>query len=220
MQSSEDTNTWMLHASMNLESRETSTAASVTEKEMRDEDKTERLLYCSLCKVAVNSASQLQAHNSGVKHKTMLEAKSGDGAIESFPRVGVGKAKTPSSSEPAGGLSDKTFHCHICDVHVNSDTQLKQHISSRRHKDRAAGKRTKPKFKPYAPGRRHTFQPNHDRLKPAPATLLLRHAQLATTMSLQPSFQVHPAPNDGQALFRAPPLTQALIHPQLVFPHY
>lgn len=24
-----------------------------------------RLLYCSLCKVAVNSASQLQAHNSG-----------------------------------------------------------------------------------------------------------------------------------------------------------
>lgn len=52
----------------------------------------------------------------------MLEAKSGNGAIESFPRVGGGgKIK-----KPAGGLRDKTFRCHICDVHVNSDTQLKQ----------------------------------------------------------------------------------------------
>lgn len=30
-----------------------------------EEEKAIRLLYCSLCKVAVNSASQLQAHNSG-----------------------------------------------------------------------------------------------------------------------------------------------------------
>ncbi|KAJ3609104.1 hypothetical protein NHX12_023630 [Muraenolepis orangiensis] len=88
-----------------------------------------RLLYCSLCKVAVNSASQLQAHNSGTKHKTMLEARRGGGAIKSFPRSG-----------------NKTFHCEICDVHVNSETQLKQHISSRRHKDRAAGKPAKPNY--------------------------------------------------------------------------
>ncbi|XP_077404235.1 zinc finger protein 385D-like isoform X2 [Vanacampus margaritifer] len=205
---------------MNLESRE-AWAARVTEKEPQDEDKAKRLLYCSLCKVAVNSASQLRAHNSGAKHKTMLEAKSGDGTIESFPRVGVKKVKTPAS-EPAGGLRDRTFRCHICDVHVNSDTQLKQHISSRRHKDRAAGKRIKPKFNPYAPGRRRrTFQPkNHDRLKPAPATSALLHAQLATAMSLLPSFPVHPAPNASSALFHAPPLPQALIHPQLVFPHY
>ncbi|XP_077404234.1 zinc finger protein 385C-like isoform X1 [Vanacampus margaritifer] len=112
---------------MNLESRE-AWAARVTEKEPQDEDKAKRLLYCSLCKVAVNSASQLRAHNSGAKHKTMLEAKSGDGTIESFPRVGVKKVKTPAS-EPAGGLRDRTFRCHICDVHVNSDTQLKQVLS-------------------------------------------------------------------------------------------
>lgn len=30
-----------------------------------EEEKARRLLYCSLCKVAVNSASQLEAHNSG-----------------------------------------------------------------------------------------------------------------------------------------------------------
>ncbi|KAJ0055002.1 hypothetical protein NL108_008716, partial [Boleophthalmus pectinirostris] len=125
-----------------------------------EEEKAIRLLYCSLCKVAVNSASQLQAHNSGTKHKTMLEARSGDGAIKSFPRSGVKAKLATASTEASTGLQNKTFHCEICDVHVNSETQLKQHISSRRHKDRAAGKPGKPKFTPYPPNHRnqHNFQ--------------------------------------------------------------
>ncbi|XP_065803445.1 zinc finger protein 385D isoform X1 [Muntiacus reevesi] len=112
-----------------------------------EEEKAKRLLYCSLCKVAVNSASQLEAHNSGTKHKTMLEARNGSGTIKAFPRVGV-KGKGPVNRGNTG-LQNKTFHCEICDVHVNSETQLKQHISSRRHKDRAAGKPPKPKYSPY-----------------------------------------------------------------------
>ncbi|XP_028281319.1 zinc finger protein 385D [Parambassis ranga] len=114
-----------------------------------EEEKARRLLYCSLCKVAVNSASQLEAHNSGTKHKTMLEARSGVGSIKSFPRVGV-KSKLATSSKSSTGLQNKTFYCETCDVHVNSETQLKQHISSRRHKDRAAGKPAKPKYSPYS----------------------------------------------------------------------
>lgn len=62
---------------------------------------------------------------SGTKHKTMLEARSGDGAIKSFPRMGV-KAKLTTLPESSTGLQNKTFHCEICDVHVNSETQLKQ----------------------------------------------------------------------------------------------
>ncbi|XP_019751506.1 zinc finger protein 385D-like isoform X2 [Hippocampus comes] len=155
-------------------------------------------------------------------HKTMLEAKSGNGAIESFPRVGGSKGKKPPS-ESAGGLRDKTFRCHICDVHVNSDTQLKQHISSRRHKDRAAGKVTKPKFKPYVAGQRlHTSQPkNHDQLKP-PLTLAssLLHGQLAATMSSLPPFSLHLATNASLTLFRVPPPTRAVMHQPLVLPHY
>nr|XP_020750198.1 zinc finger protein 385D-like [Odocoileus virginianus texanus] len=112
-----------------------------------EEEKAKRLLYCSLCRVAVNSASQLEAHNSGTKHKTMLEARNGSGTIKAFPRVGV-KGKGPVNRGNTG-LQNKTFHCEICDVHVNSETQLKQHISSRRHKDRAAGKPPKPKYSPY-----------------------------------------------------------------------
>lgn len=62
---------------------------------------------------------------SGTKHKTMLQARSGDGAIKSFPRAGV-KSKLAAPAESSTGLQNKTFHCEICDVHVNSETQLKQ----------------------------------------------------------------------------------------------
>ncbi|MBN3298657.1 Z385D protein, partial [Amia calva] len=120
-----------------------------------EEEKAKRLLYCSLCKVAVNSASQLEAHNSGTKHKTMLEARSGSGTIKSFPRPGI-KGKVAPAAKIVTGLQNKTFHCEICDVHVNSETQLKQHISSRRHKDRAAGKPPKPKYSPYNKAQRGT----------------------------------------------------------------
>ncbi|XP_056097465.1 zinc finger protein 385D isoform X2 [Rhinichthys klamathensis goyatoka] len=113
-----------------------------------EEEKALRLLYCSLCKVAVNSVSQLDAHNTGTKHKTMLEARSGIGSIKSFPRTGL-KSKLVTPTKADTGLQNKTFHCETCDVRVNSETQLKQHISSRRHKDRAAGKPAKPKFSPY-----------------------------------------------------------------------
>lgn len=192
-----------------------------------EEEKAIRLLYCSLCKVAVNSASQLQAHNSGTKHKTMLEARSGDGAIKSFPRSGV-KAKlaaaAATSSEALTGLQNKTFHCEICDVHVNSETQLKQHISSRRHKDRAAGKPGKPKFTPYPPNHRHqhnfqaiqlALRKNQDMTKPLTSSLLQRQISVAAAMAttMQP-FPLRPATNSSPALFQTPPLpAPAVLHP-------
>lgn len=43
----------------------TATSSSVNSLGETEEEKAKRLLYCSLCKVAVNSASQLEAHNSG-----------------------------------------------------------------------------------------------------------------------------------------------------------
>ncbi|XP_057683382.1 zinc finger protein 385D-like [Corythoichthys intestinalis] len=199
--------------SMPFETRESSSEAAATrttEKEQREDDVAKRLLYCSLCKVAVNSASQLQAHNSGIKHKTMLEARRGDGAIKSFPRLSVGKAKIPSA-EASGGLRDKTFRCQICDVHVNSDTQLKQHISSRRHKDRAAGKKTKPKYKPYTPAQQPlSFQTKKHEVLPS---FLLHHQFLA-------SFGLHPTTN-AVFKFQSPPIQQALMQTPLAFPsHY
>lgn len=123
----------------------------------------------------------------------MLEARNGGGPIKAFPRPGI-KGKTSPIKGVTTGLQNKTFHCEICDVHVNSETQLKQvsrrnvtfilyagrivfahtikpfsraivslaafyyfqHISSRRHKDRAAGKPPKPKYSPYNKLQRNT----------------------------------------------------------------
>ncbi|XP_037267556.1 zinc finger protein 385A isoform X2 [Falco rusticolus] len=103
-------------------------------EEEEEKAKAKRLLYCALCKVAVNSLSQLEAHNKGTKHKTLVEARSGLGPIRAFPRLG-GAAGTPPAEAP-----ERSFHCQICNVRLNSELQLKQHISSRRHRDGVAGK--------------------------------------------------------------------------------
>uniref|UniRef100_A0A8C4Q5T3 Matrin-type domain-containing protein n=1 Tax=Eptatretus burgeri TaxID=7764 RepID=A0A8C4Q5T3_EPTBU len=118
--------------------------SAVTTRETEDE-KASRLMYCSLCKVAVNSASQLRAHNKGLKHKMMMEARNGGGAIKAFPRHSS-KCSIRQPFNRGSELQDKTFYCEICDVYVNSESQLKQHIISRRHKDHIAGRTPKAKF--------------------------------------------------------------------------
>ncbi|KAM4568598.1 zinc finger protein 385D isoform 2-T2 [Fundulus diaphanus] len=205
-----------------------------------EEEKARRLLYCSLCKVAVNSASQLEAHNSGTKHKTMLEARSGVGSIKSFPRPGV-KSKLASSTKSSTGLQNKTFYCETCDVHVNSETQLKQHISSRRHKDRAAGKPAKPKYSPYSkPQKGQTKQPiklilgKEHQCRPLTAQILPAHLAAVAAAAIGNSFRHRTnhgaSPTPRPALFQTQTLPAALLrpapgpirtsHPQVLFAPY
>nr|XP_033785827.1 zinc finger protein 385D isoform X3 [Geotrypetes seraphini] len=183
-----------------------------------EEEKAKRLLYCSLCKVAVNSASQLEAHNSGTKHKTMVEARNGSGTIKAFPRTGI-KGKGPIN-KGSTGLQNKTFHCEICDVHVNSETQLKQHISSRRHKDRAAGKPPKPKYSPYNKVQRGATQLgiklvfSKERSKPLLPRILPNHlaaAAAAAAVAVNSPFSLRTAP--AATLFQTPALPPALLRP-------
>lgn len=63
----------------------------------------------------------------GTKHKTILEARSGLGPIKAYPRLG------PKPNQEQGGelssdpnTQERTFHCEICNVRVNSELQLKQ----------------------------------------------------------------------------------------------
>ncbi|XP_078307258.1 zinc finger protein 385B isoform X7 [Panthera onca] len=178
-----------------------------------EEEKAKKLLYCSLCKVAVNSLSQLEAHNTGSKHKTMVEARNGAGPIKSYPRPGS-RLKMQNGSK-GSGLQNKTFHCEICDVHVNSEIQLKQHISSRRHKDRVAGKPLKPKYSPYNKLQRSpsilaaklAFQ--KDMMKPlAPAFL---SSPLAAAAAVSSALSLPPRPS--ASLFQAPAIPPALLRP-------
>nr|KAF6311496.1 zinc finger protein 385D [Myotis myotis] len=76
--------------------------------------------FTSITTNTINTSSD----KTGTKHKTMLEARNGSGTIKAFPRAGV-KGKGPVNKGNTG-LQNKTFHCEICDVHVNSETQLKQ----------------------------------------------------------------------------------------------
>ncbi|KAF7662272.1 hypothetical protein LDENG_00239200 [Lucifuga dentata] len=206
-----------------------------------EEEKARRLLYCSLCKVAVNSASQLEAHNSGTKHKTMLEARSGVGAIKSFPRPGV-KSKLVMPSKSSTGLQNKTFHCETCDVHVNSETQLKQHISSRRHKDRAAGKPAKPKYSPYSKqpkgqikqplklvlGKERQCQPLTTQMMPTHLAAVAAAAAISNAFPHRTNHATNHTPSP--TLFQTQTLPAALLrpapgpvrtsHPQVLFAPY
>ncbi|XP_077347538.1 zinc finger protein 385D isoform X2 [Lithobates pipiens] len=194
------------------------TSSSICPSGETEEEKAKRLLYCSLCKVAVNSASQLEAHNSGTKHKTMVEARNGSGTIKAFPRAGVKGRLLISKGNT--GLQNKTFHCEICDVHVNSETQLKQHISSRRHKDRAAGKPPKPKYSPYNKVQK-TPTPaviklafSKQRLKPLTARILsnpLAAAAAVCAAAVNSSFNLRTAP--AATLFQTSALPPALLRP-------
>ncbi|XP_058249019.1 zinc finger protein 385B isoform X2 [Hemibagrus wyckioides] len=175
-----------------------------------EEEKAKKLLYCSLCKVAVNSLSQLEAHNTGSKHKTMLEARNGAGPIKAYPRPGS-KLKMQANILKGSGLQNKTFHCEICNVHVNSEIQLKQHISSRRHKDRVAGKPLKPKYSPYNKQQRSSsslaakLALQKDLVKPiSPAFISTPFS--STTI---PSISLHPRPNTS--IFQTPALPASFL---------
>ncbi|XP_024920615.1 zinc finger protein 385C isoform X1 [Cynoglossus semilaevis] len=119
--------------------------------EDKDPKKSKAHLHCPVCKVTVNSVSQLEAHNSGTKHKLMLEGHS----VLPRRRGKVVAARAGCKSKRLGtkgsvGLPSKNFQCEVCEIFVNSETQLSQHMNSRRHKDRLAGKPPKPKFTPHS----------------------------------------------------------------------
>ncbi|XP_070770903.1 zinc finger protein 385B [Enoplosus armatus] len=180
-----------------------------------EEEKAKKLLYCSLCKVAVNSLSQLEAHNAGSKHKTMLEARSGAGPIKAYPRPGAKLKNVSSSGVKGSGLQNKTFHCQICDVHVNSEIQLKQHISSRRHKDRVAGKPGKPKYSPYNKQQRSSL--TKELVKPSLSPSFLSTPFAPPPSSLTSTISLPPTSLSSSPLLTptSSPLTTAIsLHPR------
>ncbi|XP_068068843.1 LOW QUALITY PROTEIN: zinc finger protein 385A [Anomalospiza imberbis] len=183
------------------------------EEEEEERAKAKRLLYCGLCKVAVNSLSQLEAHNKGTKHKTLLEARSGLGPIRAFPRAG-GSGGSPPAEGP-----ERSFHCQVCNVRLNSELQLKQHISSRRHRDGVAGKpnpllgrhkkpRSPPELAPLPFPKELPKALAGGALLPPPLAL----AAAAAAMAAPPLALRPPGPPDPP-LLPGPPLAPALLRP-------
>ncbi|KAB5546140.1 hypothetical protein PHYPO_G00068690 [Pangasianodon hypophthalmus] len=182
-----------------------------------EEDKAKKLLYCSLCKVAVNSLSQLEAHNKGTKHKTILEARSGLGPIKAYPRLGPKPSGESGPTDP--NTQERTFHCEICNVRVNSELQLKQHISSRRHRDGVAGK-PNPLLSRH---KKHRGADLTDLTKALGAGLLPSPLAVAAAMAAAASSNPlalraaapapHPHHHHHHHLLQAPPLSHAILRP-------
>ncbi|NXX84914.1 Z385C protein, partial [Urocolius indicus] len=195
-----------------------SSISSAPENE-KEGKKSKQHLYCPTCKVTVNSLSQLEAHNTGAKHKSMLEGHS------TQMRRGRGKllSRAGHKSKRIGNkgsisIQNKAFHCQVCEIYVNSETQLKQHMSSRRHKDRLAGKPPKPKYSPYnklqknaalaskLALQKHLTKTLATRFLPSPLTAAAVCA-MPGPLALRPAAAttLFQAPLLGPALFRTPP---------------
>ncbi|NXO00350.1 Z385C protein, partial [Rhinopomastus cyanomelas] len=209
-----------------------SSAGSVPESE-KEGKKSKQHLYCPTCKVTVNSLSQLEAHNTGAKHKSMLEGHSAQ------VRRGRGKllARAGHKSKRIGtkgsiNIQNKAFQCQVCEIYVNSETQLKQHMSSRRHKDRLAGKPPKPKYSPYNKVQKnaalasklalqkHLTKTLATRFLPSPLTAAAVCA-MPSPLALRPAATtLFQAPILGPALFRTPPAHVRTTPGPIVFAPY
>ncbi|XP_061906098.1 zinc finger protein 385C isoform X1 [Entelurus aequoreus] len=142
-----------LEAPYAVESGNQPNASGASGEAQTDEDgkKSKAHLHCPVCKVTVNSTNQMEAHNSGTKHKLMLDGQSVMPRRRSKTGGGRGSCKSRRlGSKGSVGVSSKNFQCEVCDIFVNSESQLSQHMNSRRHKDRLAGKPPKPKFTPHS----------------------------------------------------------------------
>ncbi|KAM8836540.1 zinc finger protein 385C-like isoform 2-T2 [Spinachia spinachia] len=192
-------------------------AEEAEEAEEAKSDK--RTHHCPTCKVTVNSSSQLESHCSGSKHKQMVD---GHRSSHSQRRVKMTSSPRPTSrirqrmsnkTRAVVGVSGKPFNCELCQVSVNSDTQLKQHISSRRHKERLAGKPVKAKFTPYnklqSSGILATKLALQKQLSKAlPAGFLTNHLNPAALCTMA----------SGPLALRFPPGPTAFIHGPLISP--
>ncbi|NWX44418.1 Z385C protein, partial [Steatornis caripensis] len=210
-----------------------SSVSSAPESE-KEGKKSKQHLYCPTCKVTVNSLSQLEAHNTGAKHKSMLEGHS------TQVRRGRGKllSRAGHKSKRIGNkgsinIQNKAFHCQVCEIYVNSETQLKQHMSSRRHKDRLAGKPPKPKYSPYnklqknaalaskLALQKHLTKTLATRFLPSPLAAAAVCA-MPGPLALRPAAAttLFQAPILGPALFRTPPAHVRTTPGPIVFAPY
>uniref|UniRef100_UPI0037E8B474 zinc finger protein 385B-like n=1 Tax=Semicossyphus pulcher TaxID=241346 RepID=UPI0037E8B474 len=193
-------------------------------EEVKDGKSNKKHLHCPTCKVTVNSSSQLEAHCSGSKHKQMLDGHNGSQSqrrvkMTSSPRPTCRiKQRMGTKTRAVVGVSHQPFHCEMCQVSVNSETQLKQHMNSRRHKERLAGRPVKVKFTPY-----NKLQPSailatklalqKQLSKALPAGFLtspLNHAALCTMASGPLALRLPPGPT---AIIQGPLISPTLFRP-------
>ncbi|XP_008312031.1 zinc finger protein 385C isoform X2 [Cynoglossus semilaevis] len=181
-------------------------------------------LHCPTCKVTVNSSSQLEAHCSGSKHKQMLDGHNGSQSKRrvktmSLPRpIYRIKKRVANKARAVAFVSNRPFHCELCQVSVNSETQLKQHMNSRRHRERLAGKPMKAKFMPYNKLRSSAVFATKLALqkqlsKALPAGLLTAPLNPAALCTMAPGPLALRLPSGPSAIIQGPLFSPSLFRP-------
>ncbi|GFS84222.1 zinc finger protein [Nephila pilipes] len=112
---------------------------------------------CDLCNITANSSLQLQTHLDGTKHKNKLlqQQQPKENKEESDSTEVNGKSNGSALIRPLPaefGEPQPTkifkFSCDTCNVTLNSDIQLQQHLTSKKHQAKVEGKPfQKKKFK-------------------------------------------------------------------------
>ncbi|NWU96047.1 Z385C protein, partial [Upupa epops] len=203
-----------------------SSAGSVPESE-KEGKKSKQHLYCPTCKVTVNSLSQLEAHNTGAKHKSMLEGHSAQ------VRRGRGKllARAGHRAKRIGtkgsiNIQNKAFQCQVCEIYVNSETQLKQSSA----KAGTGGSPAVPS--PPVPLttsslqsklalQKHLTKTLATRFLPSPLTAAAAVCAMPGPLTLRPAATtLFQAPILGPALFRTPPAHVRTTPGPIVFAPY
>nr|XP_023687049.1 zinc finger protein 385A-like [Paramormyrops kingsleyae] len=171
---------------------------------------------------ALPAAPDSLCPTSGTKHKTILEARSGLGPIKAYPRLGPKPISEQGGTVTDPNTQERTFHCEICNVRVNSELQLKQHISSRRHRDGVAGK-PNPLLSRHKKHRvadlTTSLSFSKDLTKALGAALLPNPLALAAAMAAAASSNplalraAGPAHHLHHHLLQAPPLSHAVLRP-------
>ena len=92
-------------------------------------------LHCKVCDVWVNSETQMKQHLGSLRHKNTI--------------AGIPVPPRPDKVEPVKPRSSHQYKCELCNVTLNSEVQLLQHLRSQRHKATLEGKPPKPRWVPY-----------------------------------------------------------------------
>lgn len=92
-------------------------------------------MHCKDCDVWVNSDTQMKQHLGSLRHKNTI--------------AGIPVPPRPDKVEPTKPRSNHQYKCELCNVTLNSEVQLLQHLRSQRHKATLEGKPPKPRWVPY-----------------------------------------------------------------------
>lgn len=81
-------------------------------------------IQCIDCKIWVNSAKQLKEHYGTARHKSTVAAL----------QSGLEPARPPKNLKQVKAFSKPFYECQVCEMVINSDMQLLQHLKNNKHK--------------------------------------------------------------------------------------